>query len=237
MKVVILAGGLGTRLSEETKLIPKPMVKIGNKPIILHIMNIYRNFGYNDFIIASGYKSTIIEKFFLKKKFKGLNIEVINTGKFSLTGHRVFRLKKYLNKEAFMLTYGDGVSNVNINKLIKHHKKERKIATITIVRPPARWGAVKIKNNNVKKFEEKNNKNEGWVNGGFMVFEPDIFKYFNKKIDCILERDVFNLLIKKQKLSAYKHKDFWQPMDTLREKNILNKMWKSNKAPWKYKNT
>lgn len=237
MKVVILAGGLGTRLSEETKLIPKPMVKIGNKPIILHIMNIYRNFGYNDFIIASGYKSTIIEKFFLKKKFKGLNIEVINTGKFSLTGHRVFRLKKYLNKEPFMLTYGDGVSNVNINKLINHHKKERKIATITIVRPPARWGAVKIKNNNVKKFEEKNNKNEGWVNGGFMVFEPDIFKYFNKKIDCILERDVFNLLIKKQKLSAYKHKDFWQPMDTLREKNILNNMWKSNMAPWKYKKT
>ena len=155
MKVVILAGGLGTRLSEETKLIPKPMVKIGNKPIILHIMNIYRNFGYNDFIIASGYKSTIIEKFFLKKKFKGLNIEVINTGKFSLTGHRVFRLKKYLNKEPFMLTYGDGVSNVNINKLINHHKKERKIATITIVRPPARWGAVKIKNNNVKNLKKK----------------------------------------------------------------------------------
>ena len=237
MKVVILAGGLGTRLSEETKLIPKPMVKIGTKPMILHIMNIYRNFGYNDFIIASGYKSRIIEKFFLKTKFKGLNIEVINTGKFSLTGHRVFRLKKYLNKEAFMLTYGDGVSNVNINKLIRHHKKERKIATITIVRPPARWGAVKIKNNDVKKFEEKNNKNEGWVNGGFMVFEPDIFKYFNNRIDCILERDVFNLLIKKRKLYAYKHKDFWQPMDTLREKNILNKMWKSNKAPWKYKNT
>ena len=237
MKVVILAGGLGTRLSEETKLIPKPMVKIGTKPMILHIMNIYRNFGYNDFIIASGYKSTIIEKFFFKKKFKGLNIEVINTGKFSLTGHRVFRLKKYLNEEPFMLTYGDGVSNVNINKLINHHKKEKKIATITIVRPPARWGAVKIKNNNVKKFEEKNNKNEGWVNGGFMVFEPDIFKYFNKKIDCILERDVFNLLIKKQKLSAYKHKDFWQPMDTLREKNILNNMWKSNMAPWKYKKT
>ena len=154
-----------------------------------------------------------------------------------MTGGRVKKAIKLLELDECMLTYGDGVSNVNINKLIKHHKKERKIATITIVRPPARWGAVKIKNNNVKKFEEKNNKNEGWVNGGFMVFEPDNFKYFNKKIDCVLERDVFNLLIKKRKLSAYKHKDFWQPMDTLREKNILNNMWKSNMAPWKYKKT
>ena len=232
MKIVILAGGLGTRLSEETKLIPKPMVKIGNKPILWHIINIYRHYGFKDFIIATGYKSNIIEKYF-SKNMRDLNIEVINTGKYSLTGHRVFRLKKYLNNNRFMLTYGDGLSNVNVKKLIKHHTKSKKLATITIVRPPARWGAVKIKNINITKFEEKNNKNEGWVNGGFMIFEPKIFDYINKKTDCVLERDVFNLLIKKKNLCAYKHNDYWQCMDTLREKTILNKLWKSNKAPWK----
>jgi glucose-1-phosphate cytidylyltransferase len=232
MKIVILAGGLGTRLSEETKLIPKPMVKIGNKPILWHIINIYRYYGFKDFIIATGYKSNIIEKYF-SKNMRDLNIEVINTGKYSLTGHRVFRLKKYLNNDRFMLTYGDGLSNVNVKKLIKHHKKSKKLATITTVRPPARWGAVKIKNTNIIKFEEKNNKNEGWVNGGFMIFEPKIFDYINQKTDCVLERDVFNLLIKKKNLCAYKHNDYWQCMDTLREKTILNKLWKSNKAPWK----
>jgi glucose-1-phosphate cytidylyltransferase len=232
MKIVILAGGLGTRLSEETKLIPKPMVKIGNKPILWHIINIYRYYGFKDFIIATGYKSNIIEKYF-SKNMRDLNIEVINTGKYSLTGHRVFRFKKYLNNDRFMLTYGDGLSNVNVKKLIKHHKKSKKLATITTVRPPARWGAVKIKNTNIIKFEEKNNKNEGWVNGGFMIFEPKIFDYINQKTDCVLERDVFNLLIKKKNLCAYKHNDYWQCMDTLREKTILNKLWKSNKAPWK----
>ena len=232
MKIVILAGGLGTRLSEETKLIPKPMVKIGNKPILWHIINIYRYYGFKDFIIATGYKSNIIEKYF-SKNMRYLNIEVINTGKYSLTGHRVFRLKKYLNNNRFMLTYGDGLSNVNVKKLIKHHTKSKKLATITTVRPPARWGAVKIKNTNITKFEEKNNKNEGWVNGGFMIFEPKIFDYINNKTDCVLERDVFNLLIKKKNLCAYKHNDYWQCMDTLREKTILNKLWKSNKAPWK----
>jgi len=232
MKIVILAGGLGTRLSEETKLIPKPMLKIGNKPILWHIINIYRHFGFKDFIIASGHKSKIIEKYF-SKKLCNLNIKVVNTGKYSLTGCRVYRLKKYLKNERFMLTYGDGVSNVNIKKLIKQHIKTKKIATITIVRPPARWGAVKIENNNIKRFEEKNNKNEGWVNGGFMIFEPKIFNYINKKINCVLERDVFNSLIKKQNLSAFKHPDYWQCMDTLREKNLLNKMWKLNRAPWK----
>jgi glucose-1-phosphate cytidylyltransferase len=232
MKIVILAGGLGTRLSEETKLIPKPMVRIGNKPILWHIINIYRYYGFKDFIIATGYKSEIIEKYF-SKKLRDLNIKVINTGKYSLTGHRVFSLKKYLKNDRFMLTYGDGLSNVNVKKLIKQHAKSKKLATITIVRPPARWGAVKIKNNNINKFEEKNNKNEGWVNGGFMIFEPKIFDYINKKKDCVLERDVFNLLIKKKNLCAYKHNDYWQCMDTLREKNVLNEIWKLNKAPWK----
>lgn len=232
MKIVILAGGLGTRLSEETKLIPKPMVRIGNKPILWHIINIYEYYGFKDFIIATGYKSEIIEKYFSKKLCE-LNIKVVNTGKYSLTGHRVFRLKKYLKNERFMLTYGDGLSNVNINKLVNQHIKSKKIATITIVRPPARWGAVKVKNKNINKFEEKNNKNEGWVNGGFMIFEPKIFDYINKEKNCVLERDVFNLLIKKKNLCAYKHNDYWQCMDTLREKNILNEIWKLNKAPWK----
>ena len=232
MKIVILAGGLGTRLSEETKLIPKPMVEIGKKPILWHIIKYYRSFGFKDFIIASGYKSEIIEKYF-KKRIFDLKVNVINTGKYSLTGHRIYRLKKLLQNEAFMLTYGDGLSNINISKLIKHHKRSNKLATISIVRPPARWGAVKLNNNDVKSFEEKNNKNEGWVNGGFMVIEPEVFNYFNSKINCVLERDVFNLLIKDRNLSAFKHNDFWQCMDTLREKTILNKLWKSNKAPWK----
>jgi len=232
MKVVILAGGLGTRLSEETKLIPKPMVKIGNKPILWHIINIYKFYGFKEFIIASGYKSKIIEKYFSKENL-GLNIKVINTGKYSLTGHRVYRLKKILQNDTFMLTYGDGVANINIKNLIRQHKRLKKITTITTVRPPARWGAVKIKNNNVNKFEEKNNKNEGWVNGGFMICEPEIFNHFNNKTNCVLEKDVFNSLIKKEHLSAFKHHDFWQCMDTLREKETLNDMWKTNNAKWK----
>ena len=232
MKIVILAGGLGTRLSEETKLIPKPMVEIGKKPMLWHIIKYYRSYGFKEFIIASGYKSKIIEKYF-KKNFLDVRVKVINTGKYSLTGHRIYRLKKLLKKEPFMLTYGDGLSNINIKNLINHHKRNKKLATISIVRPPARWGAVKLKNNDVKSFEEKNNKNEGWVNGGFMVLEPKVFNYFNSKVNCVLERDVFNLLIKDRNLSAFKHNDFWQCMDTLREKMILNKLWKLKEAPWK----
>jgi len=232
MKVVILAGGLGTRLSEETKLIPKPMVKIGNRPLLWHIIKFYRSFGFKEFIIASGYKSKIIENYF-KKKVLDTNIKVVNTGKYSLTGHRIYRLKKIIENEPFMLTYGDGLSNINIQKLIRHHKRNKKLATISIVRPPARWGAVKLNKNEVKSFEEKNYKNEGWINGGFMIIEPQVFNYFNNKVNCVLERDVFNFLIKDKNLSAFKHNDFWQCMDTLREKTVLNKMWKINKAPWK----
>jgi glucose-1-phosphate cytidylyltransferase len=232
MKIVILAGGLGTRLSEETKLIPKPMVKIGNRPILWHIIKFYRSFGFKEFIIASGYKSKIIENYF-KKKVLDTNIKVVNTGKYSLTGHRIYRLKKILENGPFMLTYGDGLSNINIQKLIRHHKRNKKLATISIVRPPARWGSVKLNKDNVKSFEEKNHKNEGWVNGGFMIIEPQVFNYFNNKVNCVLERDVFNFLIKDKNLSAFKHNDFWQCMDTLREKTVLNKMWKMNKAPWK----
>ncbi len=232
MKIVILAGGLGTRLSEETKLIPKPMVKIGNRPMLWHIIKFYRSFGFKEFIIASGYKSEIIENYF-RKKMLDVSINVVNTGKYSLTGHRIYRLKKILDNKAFMVTYGDGLSNINIKKLIRHHKRNKKLATISIVRPPARWGAVKLNKNDVKSFEEKNNKNEGWVNGGFMIMEPQVFSYFNNKVNCVLESDVFNLLIKDRNLSAFKHNDFWQCMDTLREKNVLNKMWTSRKAPWK----
>ena len=232
MKVVILAGGLGTRLSEETKLIPKPMVKIGKKPMLWHIIKFYRSFGFKEFVIASGYKSKIIEKYF-KKEILDINVKVINTGKYSQTGHRIYKLKKLLEKEAFMLTYGDGLSNINIKKLIRHHRKNKKLATISIVRPPARWGAVKLNKNCIKSFEEKNSKNEGWVNGGFMVLEPKVFKYFSKKVNCALEGSVFNNLINDKNLSAFKHNDFWQCMDTLREKTVLNEMWKFKKAPWK----
>ena len=182
MKVVILAGGLGTRLSEETKLIPKPMIKIGKKPMLWHIIRFYRSFGFKEFVIATGYKSKIIEKFF-KKNFLGINVKVINTGKYSQTGHRIYKLKKILEKESFMLTYGDGLSNIDIKKLISHHRRNKKLATISIVKPPARWGAVKLNKNVIKSFEEKNSKNEGWINGGFMIFEPKVFKYFSKKVN------------------------------------------------------
>ncbi len=170
MKVIILAGGLGTRLAEYTKSIPKPMIKVGGLPIIHHIILHYKKFGLRSFIIASGYKAKIIKKYF-KKKLKDLDIKVINTGLKTMTGGRIKKLKKYLNNETFLLTYGDGISNVNITKLIKFHKKNKKLATLTAVRPPARFGAIKISKNTVKVFKEKSKIDEGWINGGFFCLE------------------------------------------------------------------
>ena len=175
MKVVILAGGLGTRLSEYTKTIPKPMVKIKGKPIIFHIMSHYARHGFKDFIIAAGYKNEAIKSYF-KKKLYDWNVKIVNTGKKTMTGGRLKRLEKYLNKETFMLTYGDGLSNVDLKKLVSFHIKNKKIATLTAVRPPARFGAIKLKGNKIIYFKEKSRLDEGWINGGFLYFSLKFFR-------------------------------------------------------------
>ncbi len=235
MKVVILAGGLGTRLSEETKKKPKPMVNIGKDPILLHIIKIYSRFNFNKFIIAGGYKINFIKEFFKKRKIKNLDIKVINTGNKSMTGGRIYRLKKYLKDDKFMLTYGDGLANIDLNKLIRFHNNSKKIATLTVVRPPARWGHVTIKKKLITKFEEKNQLNEGWINGGFFVFEKnffDFYKNFKKKESVVLESDILPKLSKKKQLSAYQHLGFWKCMDTLRDKIYLTELFKKKRIPW-----
>ena len=228
MKIVILCGGLGSRLAEETKLIPKPMVKIGSLPIIRHIINYYKSFGFNEFILATGYKKNILENYFKKEK----KIKCIFTGNNTLTGGRLLRLKKYFSKnENFMLTYGDGLSNVDLKKLLKFHLKHKKIATLTSVKPPARFGEVFISGNRVSKFEEKSQLNQNWINGGFFVFNEKIFKYIKHDLK-MLEREPFKKLTQKRELMAFKHFGFWQCMDTMRDKKILNKLLKEKKAPW-----
>ena len=221
MKVVILAGGKGSRLSELTKKIPKPMVKIKNIPIIIHIMEHYAKYGFKDFIIAAGFKSKIIKNFFKKKK-KDWKVQVVDTGINTFTGGRIKRLRKYLNKERFFLTYGDGVSNVNLKKLLSFHINKKAIATLTAVRPPARFGAIKIVKNKVTVFREKSNLDVGWINGGFFVFENEIFDLI-KSDKTVLEETPLTKLGKSRKLFAFKHKNFWQCMDTIRDKEILEK--------------
>ena len=233
MELVIFAGGLGTRISEETDYVPKPMVKIGKKPILWHIIKYYSVFGFSKFIICGGYKIKIIQNYFknFKNKKNSFNIKIINTGNNSNTGERLRRVKKYVGK-SFCLTYGDGLSNVNIGKLIKFHKKNKLIATLTAVKPPPHFGKLIFKGNKVYKFLEKNQKKENWINGGFIVCEKKIFNYLNKK-NLIFESDVLSYLANNKKLAAYKHKDFWYCMDTLRDKRYLNNLWLSKKAPWK----
>tara|TARA_Y100001970_G_C14231971_1_gene859196 strand:- start:1140 stop:1850 length:711 start_codon:yes stop_codon:yes gene_type:complete len=228
MKVVILAGGFGTRLSEYTKTIPKPMIDIDGKPILLHIMKHYAKYGFKDFYVALGYKGKIIKKFFKKKKFKW-NINLIDTGSNTMTGGRLKRLKKMIGKETFMMTYGDGVSNINLNKLIKFHKKNSRLVTLSAVRPPARFGALKLKGNFVKYFKEKSKLDEGWINGGFFVMEPE-FLNFIKNDNTYLEREPLERITKKKQLAGYKHKGFWQCMDTKRDKDNLEKILKSKKV-------
>ncbi len=225
MIVVILAGGRGTRISEFTKLIPKPMIPIKNIPIIIHIMKHYSKFGFNDFIIAAGYKGEIIKKYFTKNKNKKWNVKIINTGKDTMTGGRLKRLKKYLKNEPFMLTYGDGLSTVNIQSLLNFHKKNKNYATLTAVRPPARFGAIKIVRKKVTYFKEKSALDEGWINGGFFIFESKIFKYL-KGDKTFLERTPLEKISKIRKLGAFKHKGFWQCMDTVRDKEILEKSFR-----------
>ena len=219
MKVVILAGGLGTRLSELTKTIPKPMVKINGKPMLVRIMEHYSKFGFREFYIAAGYKKNVIKKFF-KNKFQKWKINIIDTGKKTMTGGRLKRLEKYLKDETFMMTYGDGLSNINISQLIRFHKKHKKLVTLSAVRPPARFGAIKIKGNLVKYFKEKSKLDEGWINGGYFVIEPKFLDYI-KNDQTYLEREPLEIITKINQLSAYKHNNFWQCMDTLRDKENL----------------
>ena len=219
MKVVILAGGQGTRLSEYTRTIPKPMVKINGKPILIRIIEHYKKYGFNEFIIAAGYKGHIIKKYFIKKK-KDIKIIVVDTGLKSMTGGRIKRLSNYLKDETFMMTYGDGLADINIKKLVNFHKKNKKIITMTVVRPPARFGFVKLKGKKVDYFKEKSKLDEGWINGGFFVIEPVFLKYI-KNDQTYLEREPLERVCKKKELGAYKHKGFWQCMDTIRDKKIL----------------
>lgn len=229
MKTVILCGGLGTRLAEETDKIPKPIVKIGKIPIIHHIINYYKFFGFNDFILCAGYKHKKIFEYF--KNYK--NIKVVNTGLNSQTGARIKKIKKFIDKkENFFMTYGDGVSNINIKLLLKFHLKHKRIATLSAVRPIPRFGKITLRGSKIIKFEEKSPMGEGWINGGFFVLNYKVFDYISDKEDCIFEKEPLQDLSKNSQLMAFKHNKFWHPMDTLRDKRYLNSLIKSKKAPW-----
>tara|TARA_B110000971_G_scaffold221051_1_gene266655 strand:- start:9065 stop:9772 length:708 start_codon:yes stop_codon:yes gene_type:complete len=228
LDVVILAGGKGTRLSEETAIKPKPMVMIGNKPILWHIIKSYQKYKFNNFIIAGGYKYSQIKDYFKKNQINNAKITVVNTGLETQTGGRIYKIRKYLNGQKFLMTYGDGLSNVNLKKTIKLHLKYNKLATVTAVKPPARWGIINISNNHVVNFQEKNKKREDWINGGFFIIDKNIFKIFKFNNKTIFERDILEKLVKKKQLTVFKHEGFWQCMDTLREKKILNKLYKTN---------
>ncbi len=254
MKAVILAGGLGTRLSEETILKPKPMVEIGGYPIIWHIMKIYSFYGINDFIICCGYKGFLIKEFFfnyslhtsdlsinlekneiniLRKGLEKWRITLVDTGLNTMTGGRIKRIKEFINNETFCMTYGDGLSNVNINALIDFHKSHKKRATLTAIQPQSRFGSLKLAEDlSVNYFKEKPVGQIGWVNGGFFVLEPEIFNYIEDD-QTIWENEPLVKLSLENNLMAYKHEGFWQPMDTLRDKILLEDYWKSGKAQWK----
>ena len=230
MQVVILAGGFGTRLSEETDLIPKPMVRIGNIPILQHIINYYSEFGHKDFIVALGYKSDVIIEYFETSHNPSLNIVLVDTGLETSTGGRIKKLESVLEDE-FMLTYGDGLSDVNIDDLLAHHRRFGKIATVTAVRPPARFGTIEISNGVVTKFAEKDPQDAGWINGGFFCLNKKVCSFISDAT-ISFESEPLNQLVRIQELSAYEHHGWWQPMDTLRDKRLLESKWNSGVAPW-----
>jgi glucose-1-phosphate cytidylyltransferase len=254
MKVVLLAGGLGTRLSEETELRPKPMVEIVGRPILWHIMKIYSYWGFNEFVVLTGYKSHIIKEYFINyyMRYSDITVDMANnsvelhnsrnepwkvtmlyTGPDTQTGGRLLRAKEFLGNERFMLTYGDGVSDVNIPELIRNHDASGKIVTITSVQTAGRFGAIEINNNgNVESFMEKPLGDGAWINGGFFVMEPQVFDYLTEGDATILERKPLEQLAEKGHLNAYKHRGFWRPMDTLRDKQELTEMWTKGTAPW-----
>lgn len=254
MKVVILAGGLGTRLSEETRLVPKPMVEIGGKPILWHIMKIYSYYGFNDFVILTGYKSHVIKDYFVHyyQQYSDITVDMatnsveihrmqtepwkvtmLYTGQDTMTGGRIKKAQDYIGNEPFLLTYGDGVSDVNIKEIINCHKKSNKYVTMTAVQPSGRFGALNISSDGaIKSFKEKPEGDGNWINGGFFVCEPQVFDYIKDGDSTIFERAPLENLAKDNQLNAYKHSGFWRPMDTLKDKNDLTEMWMNNKAPW-----
>lgn len=256
MKVVILAGGFGTRISEESHLRPKPMIEIGDKPILWHIMKSYSYYGYNDFIICLGYKGYIIKEFFAdyylhtsdvtfdfandnkmtihNNASEPWKVTLVDTGLHTMTGGRIKRIQKYIGNERFMLTYGDGVSNVNIKDVEKYHDKSGKYLTMTAIQPGGRFGVLDIndKTNDIREFVEKSKEDGGWINAGFMIVEPQVFNYIEDD-NTIFEKQPLERLAKEGKLIAYKHNGFWQCMDTQRDKGLLEKLWMENKAPWK----
>jgi len=225
MKVVILAGGLGTRISEYTKSIPKPMIPLNGKPIIYYIMKHFYNHGFKNFYVAIGYKGIVLKDYFRKNKFPW-DVKLIETGQKTMTGGRIKKLKKYIGNERFFMTYGDGLSDVNVSNLLNFHIKNKKLATLTAVRPPARFGKIKLnKINNVTLFREKSSLDEGWINGGFFVLEPKVFSLI-KSDKTFFEKEPLQILSKKGQLKAYKHRKIWQCMDTVRDKEILEKLLK-----------
>lgn len=253
MKAVILAGGLGTRLSEETHLRPKPMVEVGGRPILWHVMKIYSAHGINEFIICAGYKGYVIKEYFAnyflhmsdmtfcmsenrmevhQQRSEPWRVTVVDTGESTMTGGRLRRVREYLQDETFCFTYGDGVGNINIGELLNFHKSHGCRATLTGVQPPGRYGSLEINGNKVERFQEKPEGDGAWINGGFFVLEPSVIDL----VECdktIWERDPLEALANSSELCVYKHKGFWQPMDTLRDKNNLEALWTSGKAPWK----
>ena len=254
MKVVILAGGLGTRLSEETELIPKPMVLIGGRPILWHIMKIYSHYGFNDFIILTGYKSHVIKEYFINyyTRYSDITVDMaknsveihttrtepwkvtmLYTGQNAQTGSRIKKAQSYIGDERFFLTYGDGVSDVDIRALLDFHAAESRKATLTAVRPVGKFGNLDLNDTVVANFVEKPDGDGGWINGGFFVLEPSIFDYIEEGNDTIpFEREPLARIATDGELAAYKHYGFWKPMDTLRDKNELTAMWMSQQAPW-----
>ncbi len=232
MKVIILAGGLGTRLAEYTDKIPKPMVSIGDKPILSYIMNFYQSYGYDDFIIAAGYKKEIIIDYYKdSKEFK--NLEIVDTGENTMTGGRILKLKSYINEdENFFMTYGDGLCSVNLNDLVKFHTNHKKIATVTAVHPPVRFGELEIEKDDVIKFEEKPQAKAGWINGGFFILNYKIFDYISNEL-TLFEKEPMTKLYKDKNLKAFRHEGFWKCMDNLRDKIELEKMLKEDNQIWK----
>ena len=255
MKVVILAGGLGTRISEESHLKPKPMIEIGDTPILWHIMKYYSSFGFNEFIICCGYKGYIIKEYFAdyylhrsdvtfdfahdnrmivhNNVAEPWKVTLVDTGLNTMTGGRLKRVQKYLDQEPFMMTYGDGVSDVDLNRLLEFHKQNKKYATITAIQPGGRFGVLEIdQDQTVRRFTEKAKEDGGWINAGFMVLEPDIFQYIDGD-DTVFEREPLERLAQEGKLTAYKHQGFWKCMDTLRDKEGLEYLWNTQQAQWK----
>lgn len=253
MKTVLLAGGLGTRLREETEFKPKPMVEVGSRPILWHIMKTFEASGHRDFIVCAGYRSEVIKNYFSnlvnlasdfsiefgtepKIDFKELdipnwNVTISDTGLETMTGGRIKKIEKYVDRKTFFCTYGDGLANVNIEQLLEFHKSHGKIATVTAVHPTSRFGQLSVETDGkVSEFSEKPLTDE-WINGGYFVFEPEIFNYLS--VDSILEKDALPILAKNDQLRAFKHEGYWQPMDTFREFTILNELWNSGNAPWK----